>query len=122
MKKRLLSILLLCCMVLTLLPTAAFAAGKLPDVKLSVPTKFDKTVELTKQKGELKIKDSKTYLIKGSADPNWYFQHRIKIMAKTIRRTSFWTASALRHPMMALPSSFTTVPPPACTLSAGTAS
>ena len=79
MKKRILSILLLCCMVLTLLPTAAFAAGKLPDVKLSVPTKFDKTVELTKQKGELKIKDSKTYLIKGSADPNWYFQYRIKI-------------------------------------------
>ena len=74
MKKRILSILLLCCMVLTLLPTAAFAAGELPDVKLSVPTKFDKTVELTKQKGELKIKDSKTYLIKGSADPNWYFQ------------------------------------------------
>ena len=29
MKKRLLSILLLCCMVLTLLPTAAFAAGKI---------------------------------------------------------------------------------------------
>ena len=28
MKKRILSILLLCCMVLTLLPTAAFAAGK----------------------------------------------------------------------------------------------
>ena len=27
MKKRILSILLLCCMVLTLLPTAAFAAG-----------------------------------------------------------------------------------------------
>ena len=27
MRKRLLSILLLCCMVLTLLPTAAFAAG-----------------------------------------------------------------------------------------------
>ena len=29
MKKRILSILLLCCMVLTLLPTAAFAAGEL---------------------------------------------------------------------------------------------
>ena len=29
MKKRILSILLLCCMVLTLLPTAAFAAGKI---------------------------------------------------------------------------------------------
>ena len=82
MKKRILSILLLCCMVLTLLPTAAFAAGELPDVKLSVPTTFDKTVDLTKQKKELKIKDSKTYLIKGSADPNWYFQYRIKIDGK----------------------------------------
>jgi len=82
MKKRMLSILLLCCMVLTLLPTAAFAAGELPDVKFSVPTTFDKTVDLTKQNKELKIKDSKTYLIKGSADPNWYFQYRIKIDGK----------------------------------------
>ncbi len=82
MKKRILSILLLCCMVLTLLPTAAFAAGELPDVKLSVPTTFDKTVDLTTQNKELKIKDSKTYLIKGSADPNWYFQYRIKIDGK----------------------------------------
>ena len=30
MRKRLLSILLLCCMVLTLLPTAAFAAAMCP--------------------------------------------------------------------------------------------
>ena len=82
MKKRILSILLLCCMVLTLLPTAAFAAGELPDVKLSVPTTFDKTVDLTGQNKELKITDSKTYLIKGSADPNWYFQYRIKIDGK----------------------------------------
>ena len=82
MKKRILSILLLCCMVLTLLPTAAFAANELPDVKLSVPATFDKTVDLTKQNGELKIKDSKTYLIKGSTDPNWYFQYRIKIDGK----------------------------------------
>ena len=79
MKKRILSILLLCCMVLTLLPTTAFAADALPDVKLSIPTTFDKTVYLTNQKKELKITDSKTYLIKGSADPNWYFQYRIKI-------------------------------------------
>ena len=82
MKKRIRSILLLCCMVLTLLPTTAFAADELPDVKLSVPTEFDKTVDLTKQKGELKITDSKTYLIKGSEDPNWYFQYRIKIDGK----------------------------------------
>ena len=82
MKKRILSILLVCCMVLTLLPTAAFAAGELPDVKLSVPTTFDKIVDLTGQNKELKIKDSKTYLIKGSTDPNWYFQYRIKIYGK----------------------------------------
>ena len=79
MKKRIISVLLLCCMVLTLLPTTAFAADELPDVKLSIPTTFDKTVYLTNQKKELKITDSKTYLIKGSADPNWYFQYRIKI-------------------------------------------
>ena len=59
MKKRILSILLLCCMVLTLLPTAAFAAGELPDVKLSVPTTFDKIVDLTEQNKELKIKDGR---------------------------------------------------------------
>ena len=122
MKKRILSILLLCCMVLTLLPTAAFAAGELPDVKLSVPTTFDKTVDLTKQNGELKIKDSKTYLIKGSTDPNGIFSTGSKSMARTIHRTSFWTASALRHPRTALPSSFTAAPPPVCTLSAKTAS
>ena len=69
-------------MVLTLLPTATFAADEIPDVKLSVPTTFDKIVDLTGQNKELKIKDSKTYLIKGSTDPNWYFQYRIKIDGK----------------------------------------
>ncbi|WP_443655712.1 hypothetical protein, partial [Eshraghiella crossota] len=63
MKKRILSILLTLCMVLCLVPITVFAAGELPDVKLSVPTTFDKIVDLTKQNGELKIKDSKTYLI-----------------------------------------------------------
>ena len=82
MKKRLISILLTLCMLFCLVPITVFAAGELPDVKLSVPTTFDKTVDLTKQNGELKIKDSKTYLIKGSADPNWYFQYRIKIDGK----------------------------------------
>ena len=43
---------------------------------------FDKIVDLTEQNKELKIKDSKTYLIKGSTDPNWYFQYRIKIDGK----------------------------------------
>jgi len=98
MKKRILSILLLCCMVLTLLPTAAFAAGELPDVKLSVPTTFDKTVDLTEQNKELKIKDSKTYLIKGSTDPNWYFQYRIKIDGKNITPHIFLDGVRLQAP------------------------
>ena len=41
MKKRLLSILLMCCMVLTLLPTAAFAEGGTEAVSythLTLPT------------------------------------------------------------------------------------
>ena len=102
MKKRILSILLLCCMVLTMvltmLPTTAFAAGELPDVKLSVPTTFDKTVDLTKQNKELKIKDSKTYLIKGSADPNWYFQYRIKIDGKNNTPHIFLDGVCLQAP------------------------
>ena len=125
MKKRILSILLLCCMLLTLLtmlPTTAFAAGELPDVKLSVPTTFDKTVDLTKQNKELKIKDSKTYLIKGSADPNWYFQYRIKIDGKNNTPHIFLDGVRLKAPKDYLPSSFTAAPLPVCTLSATTAS
>lgn len=48
MRKRLLSILLLCCVVLTLLPTAAFAAG---DVDIDAPDAFTGTVIII---GELK--------------------------------------------------------------------
>ena len=40
MKKRILSILLLCCMVLTLLPTTAFATGELRD-STNVTVTFD---------------------------------------------------------------------------------
>ena len=48
MRKRLLSILLLCCMVLTLLPTAAFATG---DVDIGAPNTLTGTVNII---GELK--------------------------------------------------------------------
>ena len=37
MKKRILSILLLCCMVLTLLPTTAFAAGEIDEQFILAP-------------------------------------------------------------------------------------
>ena len=84
--------------LLTMLPTTAFAAGELPNVKLSVPTTFDKTVDLTKQNKELKIKDSKTYLIKGSADPNWYFQYRIKIDGKNNTPHIFLDGVRLKAP------------------------
>lgn len=40
MKKRLLSILLLCCMVLTMLPVTAFATGELRD-STNVTVTFD---------------------------------------------------------------------------------
>ena len=80
MKKWMLSLLVCLCLTLGLAPCAAGA--ELPSVKLSVPTKFDVTVDLTQQNKEVKIKDSKTYLIKGSTDPNWYFQYRIKIDGK----------------------------------------
>ena len=40
MKKRILSVLLLCCMVLGLLPTAAFAEGEIPD-STNVTVTFD---------------------------------------------------------------------------------
>ena len=46
MRKRLLNILLLCCMVLTLLPTAAFAAGDVAIGETNFPDKnFRKYVE-----------------------------------------------------------------------------
>ena len=46
MRKRLLSILLLCCMALTLLPTAAFAAGDVEIDETNFPDKnFRKYVE-----------------------------------------------------------------------------
>ena len=96
MKKWMLSLLVCLCLTLGLAPCAAGA--ELPSVKLSVPTTFDKTVDLTKQNGELKIKDSKTYLIKGSADPNWYFQHRIKIDGKNNTPHIFLDGVRLKAP------------------------
>ena len=44
MKKRILSILLLCCMVLTLLPTTAFAAET--GAMDNIPAKFDVEIDL----------------------------------------------------------------------------
>ena len=96
MKKWMLSLLICLCLALGLAPCAAGA--ELPSAKRSVPTTFDTTVDLTKQNRELKITDSKTYLIKGSADPNWYFQYRIKIDGKNITPHIFLDGVRLQAP------------------------
>ena len=47
MRKRLLSILLLCCMVLTLLPTAALAEETVPTFDLTKDLDMSKFIEVT---------------------------------------------------------------------------
>ena len=81
MKKRILSIILLCCMVLTLLPTAAFAAetGTLD----TIPTKFDVEIDLCYRTSDINIKDSKTYYIySSSSDPDFVWTKKIQINGK----------------------------------------
>ena len=81
MKKRILSVLLLCCMVLTLLPTAVFAAetGTLD----TIPTKFDVEIDLCNRTSDINIKDSKTYYIySSSSDPDFVWTKKIQINGK----------------------------------------
>ena len=81
MKKRILSIILLCCMVLTLLPTAVFAAetGTLD----TIPTKFDVEIDLCYRTSDINIKDSKTYYIySSSSDPDFVWTKKIQINGK----------------------------------------
>ena len=81
MKKRIISILLLCCMVLTLLPTTASAAetGTLD----TIPTKFDVEIDLCNRTSDINIKDSKTYYIySSSSDPDFVWTKKIQINGK----------------------------------------
>ena len=81
MKKRILSIILLCCMVLTLLPTAVFAAetGTLD----TIPTKFDVEIDLCYRTSDINIKDSKTYYIySSSSNPDFVWTKKIQINGK----------------------------------------
>ena len=81
MKKRILSILLLCCMVLTLLPTAAFAAET--GAMDTIPTKFDVEIDLCNRTSDINIKDSKTYYIySSSSDPDFVWTKKIQINGK----------------------------------------
>ena len=66
MKKRILSILLLCCMVLTLLPATVSAATT--GAMDNIPSRFDKEIDLVNEKGDINIGDSKTYYIYSSSN------------------------------------------------------
>ena len=62
MKKRILSILLLCCMVLTLLPTTVLAA----DGPMNTVPKFDVSIDVYNRTSDISIKDSRSYYIYSS--------------------------------------------------------
>ena len=62
MKKRILSILLLCCMVLTMLPTTVLAAGGPMD---TIP-KYDVSIDVYNRTSDISIKDSRSYYIYSS--------------------------------------------------------
>ena len=81
MKKRILSILLLCCMVLTLLPVTVSAATT--GAMDNIPSRFDKEIDLVNEKGDINIGDSKTYYIYSSSnDPEWVWTKKIQINGK----------------------------------------
>ena len=81
MKKRILSILLLCCMVLTLLPVtvSATTTGAMDNI----PVRFDEEIDLVGRTGDINIKDSKTYYIySSSSDPDFVWTKKIQINGK----------------------------------------
>ena len=81
MKKRILSIMLICCMVLTLLPTAVFAAET--GAMDTIPTKFDVEIDLCNRTKDININDSKTYYIySSSSDPDFVWTKKIQINGK----------------------------------------
>ena len=78
MKNRILSILLLCCMVLTLLPATVSAATT--GAMDNIPSRFDKEIDLVNEKGDINIGDSKTYYIYSSSnDPEWVWTKKIQV-------------------------------------------
>ena len=81
MKKRILSILLLCCMVRTLLPTTVSAAET--GAMDNIPAKFDVEIDLCGRTSDINIKDSKTYYIySSSSDPDFVWTKKIQINGK----------------------------------------
>ena len=81
MKKRILSILLLCCMVLTLLPVTVSAATT--GAMDNIPGRFDEEIDLVGRTGDINIRDSRTYYIYSSSnDPEWVWTKKIQINGK----------------------------------------
>ena len=81
MKKRILSILLLCCMVLTLVtvPVSAATTGAMDNI----PSRFDEEIDLVGRTSDINIKDSRTYYIYSSSnDPEWVWTKKIQINGK----------------------------------------
>ena len=80
MKKRILSILLLCCMVLTLLPVSVSATTGAMD---NIPVRFDEEIDLVGRTSDINIRDSRTYYIYSSSnDPEWVWTKKIQINGK----------------------------------------
>ena len=79
MKKRILSILLLCCMVLTLLPTTVLAA----DGPMDTIPKYDVSIDVYNRTSDISIKDSRSYYIYSSVPDNlrdtWAWDKKIFI-------------------------------------------
>ena len=81
MKKRILAVLLIICMVLTLLPTTASAAET--GAMDNIPAKFDVEIDLCNRTSDINIKDSKTYYIySSSSDPDFVWTKKIQINGK----------------------------------------
>ena len=81
MKKRILSILLLCCMVLTLLPVTVSAATT--GAMDNIPSRFDEEIDLVGRTSDINIRDSRTYYIYSSSnDPEWVWTKNIQINGK----------------------------------------
>ena len=81
MKKRILSILLLCCMVLTLLPVTVSAATT--GAMDNIPSRFDEEIDLVGRTSDINIRDSRTYYIYSSSnDPEWVWTKKIQINGK----------------------------------------
>ena len=81
MKKRILAVLLIICMVLPLLPTTVSAATT--GAMDNIPSRFDEEIDLVGRTGDINIRDSRTYYIYSSSnDPEWVWTKKIQINGK----------------------------------------